>query len=311
MVRLNRRDMQLAITQGYKLSEDLFSDLLNEASGIEIDLDKKKLSSTIRSLSRNKSNTNIDTFALERLLLDLKDINKQSEAILNFKYKDKKVSNLFLDFEDYHDSLPKYCLCDFINLDNILEDIICFDFTRLLDWMAYEIGHQTFDEDLTIKYFDNLFGNKGLLYPADMDALNNVIPENFEQEILDLCVDTTVDSQYYVKTTKRAYDYFMQDIQEKRRKNNNYLYFKPLLNRQSDYLSCIMLFYLMVRANSSVIDFKLLEVQHGKIYFILGENKFNKESFKEHLTDTIHINLLDRKFEYKPKVSILHTKGLL
>lgn len=309
MVRLNRRDMQLAITQGYKLSEDLFNDLLNEASGIEVDLDKKKLSSTIRSLSRKKSKLDVDTFSFERLLLDLKDMNKQSEAVLNFKYKDKKVSNLYMDLEDYHDSVPKYCLCDFLNLDNIVEDIICFDYTRLLDWLAYEIGHETFDEELTIKYFDSLFGNKGLLYPADMDSLNELIPEDFEKEILDLCVDTTVNSQYYVRTTKKAYDYFMNDVQDKKRKTN-YLYFKPLLDNQSDYLSCIMLFYLMVRANSSVIDFKLLEVQRGKIYFILGENKFNKESFKEHLSDTIHISLLDRKFEYKPKVNVIHTKNI-
>lgn len=155
MVRLNRRDMQLAITQGYKLSEDLFNDLLNEASGIEVDLDKKKLSSTIRSLSRKKSKLDVDTFSFERLLLDLKDMNKQSEAVLNFKYKDKKVSNLYMDLEDYHDSVPKYCLCDFLNLDNIVEDIICFDYTRLLDWLAYEIGHETFDEELTIKIFNS------------------------------------------------------------------------------------------------------------------------------------------------------------
>lgn len=305
MVRLNRRDMQLVITQGYKLSEDLFIDLLAAASGVEVDLDKKRINTVIRALGKKKLLPNADVFNIERLILDLKDSVKNLNVSLQFKYvANKKLTSSYYNFEDYG-TCNAYSICDFLNREAIEEDIICFDYTRLLDWLAYEIGHGSYDDTLDLKYYDNLLGNLGLLYPAEMDKIDNLIPENFEKEISDLCVDTSVNSQYYVKTSKIAYDYFMHEPVLKSKKKTKYTYYKPLLDSQENYLTYIILFYLMVRANSSVIDFKLLEVQKGKIYFLLGDNKFNKESFKEHLTDAIHVSLLDRKFEFIPKIIYL------
>ena len=43
MVRLKERDLRLVITQGYKLSEDLFRELLEDATDYELYMDLHKV----------------------------------------------------------------------------------------------------------------------------------------------------------------------------------------------------------------------------------------------------------------------------
>lgn len=302
MVRLKERDMRLVITQGYKLSEDLFRDLLLDAVDYEIDFDKKKLDFILRNLFKRKDQTK-----LIEAITGLKELRRKEYALINYEYKgdpyNKRVVStgnlLHRDWEDLGISLA-----DFVDSDS-LGEIICYDFTRLLDWMAYELGHSTYDEELDIQYFDTVFKHQGMFYPCDMEELDKIVPEDFEKELMELLLDTSVNSSYYVSTTKKYYDYFMQDVSEYDKVHKNkgkYIHFKSILDTQRQYLECLVLFYLMIRANSAVIDFKLLSIEHGKIYFILGENKFNKDSYKENLYDPICITLLDRKFEYIPKI---------
>lgn len=306
MVRLKEKDMRLVITQGYKLSEDLFKDLLLDAVEYEIDFDKKKVDILLRNLFKQKEQEKVI-----ELINELKGLRRREYTNVSYEYKNdaynKRLMSKTVNFSKYSNSGLDVSLSELVDTDE-LGELICFDFTRLLDWLAYEIGHGTYDEDLDISYFDRVLGQKGMFYPCEMKDMDKLVPENFEKELSELCLDTSVNSAYYVNTTKKYFDYFMQDVEQYdlvHKNKSKYISFENILKTQREYLECIMLFYLMIRANSSVIDFKLLSIEHGKIYFILGENKFNKDSYKENLCNPICITLLDRKFEYIPTVRFL------
>lgn len=286
--------------QSYKLSEDLFRELLEDATDYELYMDVRKVDSKISELSGKKKNDE------NQLVRELKEIRKWGCMDILYNYKNginKRVENACSC------KLDGFSIVDILDLNRLDGELCCFDYSRLLDWLAFEIGYATYDDTYTVEYFDKVLQQNGLFYPADMHVLDTIVPANFEGELRELYLDTTVDSNYYVRTTKKYYDYFMQDgekyVESNRLKLRKYVPFSVMLNMQKAYLECILLYYLMIRANSAVVPFRLVSLEHGRINFIIGENKFNKEQFKENLSDTVVASLLDRRFEFKPSVSFL------
>ena len=63
MVRLKERDLRLVITQGYKLSEDLFRELLEDATDYELYMDLHKVDVKLSKLakgSKSKKDKEVD-----------------------------------------------------------------------------------------------------------------------------------------------------------------------------------------------------------------------------------------------------------
>lgn len=310
MVRLNnKKDIQLCITQGSRISDDLFIDLLNDASGETLYLDKKKINSVVRSLGKKKllkTATSEDVDSIQKLITYIKLYSNQHELSLDYKYVNtdrvKKVVYNGLNLSNQGKYAEMYSILDMVDMDKITNDIVCLDYTRLLDLLAFEVGCQTYDEMYNIEYFDSVLKKNGILCPTSFKYIDKIVPKNFEKELSEMYLDTSVNSNYYVNTTGHYYNYYMQDCYTE--SNSRYISFKKILETQASYTACLLLYHFMIRANSSVLDFKLLELRHGKIYFMLGDNKFNKQTFIEKLSDTIYVSLLDRKFEFKPIITM-------
>lgn len=304
MIKLNKRDMELYITQGYKVADDLLKDLVNDSSHLTVTIDKKKVIQEVKALNKKKHLEKIDLDDINIYIKKLKSIMDKGEINIDFLYEANKVFCNNLQFSSDLKTASMFSSLDIFDLSDKNYEYILLDFTDLLDYLAFEIGHETYDEKYTLKYFDDIFGNtEGVLYPLQIDRLKKYVPKNFYKELSNWCIDTSVNSAYYVKTSKRIFNYFMQeqykDIDKKKVK---YFEFESVIKSQNEYLTCVILYYILIRANSSVIQCKLVEIKDGKIILGIGENKFNKEYFKEHLNDDIYINLLDRKFVYKPQV---------
>lgn len=306
MVRLKERDLRLVITQGYKLSEDLFRELLEDATDYELYMDLHKVDVKLSKLvkgSKSKKDKEVDE---SRLIQEFKEVRKWGYMDVLYSYKNtvnRRVEN------NSNCKFEGITLIDLLDRGRLEGELCCFDYTRLLDWLAFEVGYATYDDTYSVHYFDEKLKQEGLFYPADMHFVDQFIPENFEKELRELYLDTSVDSNYYVRTTKKYYDYFMQDVEKyaeaHKLSKGKYIPFSIILEMQNAYLECILLYYLMIRANSAVVPFRIVSLEHGKIYFVIGENKFNKKQFKDNLSDTVVVSMLDRRFEFKPVVSFL------
>lgn len=304
MIKLNKRDMELYITQGYKVADDLLRDLVNDSSNLLVTINKRKVIQEVKALNKKKHLKDIDLDEINIYIKKLKSIMDKGEINIDFSYESNKVFCSNLQVSSNSNTISMFSTFDVFDLSDENYEYILLDFTDLLDYLAFEIGHETYDETYTLKYFDSVFGNtEGILYPLQIDRLKEYVPKNFYKELSNWCIDTSVNSAYYVKTSKRIFNYFMQeqykDIDKRKVK---YFSFDQVVKAQNEYLTCVILYYILIRANSSVIQCKLVEVKDGKIILGVGENKFNKEYFKEHLSDGIYINLLDRKFVYTPQV---------
>lgn len=304
MIKLNKRDMELYITQGYKVADDLLRDLVKDSSNLTVSVNKKKIIQEVKALNKKKHLKDIDVDEINLYIKKLKSIMDKGEINIDFLYESNKVSCNTLQFSSNSNTVSMLSVLDIFDLSDENYEYILLDFTDLLDYIAFEIGYETFDEKYTLKYFDSVFGNtEGILYPLQIDKLKEYVPKNFYKELSNWYLDTSVNSAYYVKTNKKIFNYFMQEqYKEVNKKKVKYFSFDNVIKSQNEYLTCVILYYILIRANSSVIQCKLVEIKDGKIILGIGENKFNKEYFKEHLSDNIYINLLDRKFIYTPQI---------
>lgn len=304
MIKLNKRDMELYITQGYKVADDLLRDLVKDSSNLTVSVNKKKIIQEVKALNKKKHLKDIDVDEINLYIKKLKSIMDKGEINIDFLYESNKVSCNTLQFSSNSNTVSMLSVLDIFDLSDENYEYILLDFTDLLDYIAFEIGYETFDEKYTLKYFDSVFGNtEGILYPLQIDKLKEYVPKNFYKELSNWYLDTSVNSAYYVKTSKKIFNYFMQEqYKEVNKKKVKYFSFDNVIKSQNEYLTCVILYYILIRANSSVIQCKLVEIKDGKIILGIGENKFNKEYFKEHLSDNIYINLLDRKFIYTPQI---------
>lgn len=304
MIKLNKRDMELYITQGYKVADDLLKDLVSDSSNLTVSINKRKVIQEVKALNKKKHLKDINLDEVNIYIKKLKSIMDKGEINIDFLYESNKIFCSNLQFSSDSNTVSMFSALDIFDLSDANYEYILLDFTDLLDYLAFEIGHETYDEKYTLKYFDSIFGNtEGVLYPLQIDRLKEYVPKNFYKELSNWYIDTSINSAYYVKTSKKIFNYFMQEQYKNiDKKKVRYFSFDKVVKAQNEYLTCVILYYILIRANSSVIQCKLVEIKDGKIILGIGENKFNKEYFKEHLSDDIYINLLDRKFIYTPQV---------
>lgn len=304
MIKLNKRDMELYISQGYRIPDDLFKDLIDDVGSVSVTVDRQKIVQAVKKLNKKKYLKNSAFNDIDDCVRRLKKIMDKNEIEIEYSYSHHKLVCDLLNFSNNPSIYNTFNLLDLIELTDKRYDYVVIDFKGLLDYMAFEIGYETYDEVYNLRYFDDIFGiSEGILYPVSIDKLKKYVPENFHRELANWYLDTSINSPYYVRTSKKVFNYFMQEqFTDMSLDKMKYIPFNEIIQSQNDYITCIILYYILVRANSSVIQCKLVEVKNGRIVLGIGENKFNKEYFKEHLNDSICINLLDRKFVYTPEI---------
>lgn len=190
------------------------------------------------------------------------------------------------------------------------EYVIECNFKKLCELIAFEVGHVSYSpDDYSIKGIDRMLGDKGLLYPADIDILYKNIPIEFYDELKECFVDIEEETIYYVPIEKVYRDYFLNSVILP--SNKKYMEYSKIISQQNRELAKVMLYYLLIIANLRGVEVKILYIDETKIDILVKYNEFIDDKFYRALCDSYIVTLCGRKFEYFPDIKrILVSKKL-
>ena len=182
--------------------------------------------------------------------------------------------------------------------------ILKYDFSRLSDYLAFEIGHVSFDlNEFSTQGIDDKLKDYGLLYPTSTECLDEIVPDNFASILLDYAVDADAELTYCFRGRDIYKDYFMNSYKFK---GHKYVTYDSILSKQNKTLAKVILYYILLIASNVGVTIKLLHINEHSIYILVNYNEFVDEKFNRLLKDSIIITVCGRKFEYFPNITVLN-----
>lgn len=179
------------------------------------------------------------------------------------------------------------------------------DYRRLLDWLAFDIGHYAYDSDeFTNKMVDSYLGMDGLYFTANNSKVEDLVPKNFMRDLYDLGIDFS-NKSVYIKNAKQATNYYGHEVSKKTKKVTT---FSDLLYMQNSYTLDIVLVYVRRLATKLGVPVKLLGIGTGLIDIAIG-SVYNEDKFIQELKQGCKVRLFDmRSFMFTPCVHYIDTK---
>lgn len=185
--------------------------------------------------------------------------------------------------------------------------IIKYDFSRLCDYIAFEVGHCSYSPDeFSKEEIDKILKDSGLLYPVSTDLLDTIVPKKFIKELKSYYIDPDEEITYCLKIRNKYQDYFMNELKAKKGK---YVGYGELLKQQNRYLAKLMLYYMLLSASTTGVTIQLLNISENSVTILVNYNEFVDEKFYRMLSDSLIIVVCGRKFEYFPNVTKVRVGG--
>lgn len=185
------------------------------------------------------------------------------------------------------------------------------DIRRLLDWLAFDIGHLSYDPYLySNDRISDYLGLVGQFITAEGDIVDRLVPENFAELLGSYCVDFNADTSY-VRKDGVAYNYFRQESKAalKMRKIDGVnkhtslgLKYEDLIYYQNNFVLMAYYQYLEQVAKALKLSIKLLGIGTG-ILDIYVTGRPDEEKLFTEVQEGIKVRLFDMlSFYYRPKV---------
>lgn len=193
--------------------------------------------------------------------------------------------------------------------NGISSTIYHLDYRRLLDWLAFDIGHFSYDSDeFSNQMVDTYLGVDGIYFTSSSGKVEQLVPKNFMSELSSLGIDFAGQNMY-IRNAKLATNYYGHKIEGKSKKITT---FNDLLYMQNNYTMGIILVFIRRLSVKLGVPIKLAGLGAGIIDISIG-NVYNSKVLIKELTQGFKVKLFDlRSFSFEPvveKVDIITKEG--
>lgn len=305
---------ELNIHKSYKISSSDINTAIDGMSPIVVTVDQQEITRQLDTLHLGLiESTDMQWITVavsyESSLLELQSMGQQQ---LHFICDETKEQQVELFGEEY---TAREILCKDERLSTIQSLIISeepslrwmnqenyvyhMDYRRLLDWLAFDIGHASYDPQLyTNDYIDKLFGVEGLYFTSLGNKVDTLVPKDFAYELTDLLVDFGMLTMY-TKKDGSTYNYFQHKV---KRRNKNKVTYNDLLYLQNNYVTGILLSYIYQLSKHYGLALKLVGVGTGLLdIYVTGTAR--EYDFYRELSRGLKVRLFEmRSFRFIPNI---------